>query len=94
MSNPIRCVSGVSSPLQYFLDLTTPHTPMFLALIESHKPGLLVLDKPLVLLVAQRDKCYGAAPTQGQRSLVNDQGGLGAKRRRRGRGCHTGLTEG
>jgi len=30
--------------------------PTFLALIESHKPGLLVLDKPLVLLIAQQDE--------------------------------------
>jgi len=27
-------------------------------------------------------QCYGAAPTQGQRSLVNDQGGLGAVERK------------
>ena len=38
--------------------------------------------------------CYGAAPTQGQRSPVNDQEGLGSQGRGREVGRHTGLTEG
>ena len=38
--------------------------------------------------------CYGAAPTQGQRSLVNDQEGLGETMRQREGVRHTGLTEG
>ncbi len=38
--------------------------------------------------------CYGAAPTQGQRSLCNDQGDLVQSREAEERGRHTGLTEG
>ncbi len=38
--------------------------------------------------------CYGAAPTQGQRSLGNDQVGLGANGMKGEEGRHTGLTEG
>ncbi len=38
--------------------------------------------------------CYGAAPTQGQRSLGNDQEGLGDLERGREGGRHRGLTEG
>jgi len=38
--------------------------------------------------------CYGAAPTQGQRSLGNNQEGLGQERRGGRGGRHTGLTEG
>ncbi len=38
--------------------------------------------------------CYGAAPTQGQRSLVNDQEGLGSMGEGTEEGRHTGLTEG
>ena len=36
---------------------------------QRQKCGALPRDHP----------CYGAAPTEGQRSLVNDQEGLGAK---------------
>ena len=35
--------------------------PIFLVLIESCKPGLLVLDKSSVLLIAQRDECMPEA---------------------------------
>ncbi len=43
-----------------------------------HARGLIV-----ILKARQESGCYGAAPTKGQRSLVNDQEGLGAKRRGR-----------
>ena len=55
VSNPIRRVPGVSPPSQYFLDLTTPRTRQRFR--RSLNPvNLLALEKPSVLLIAQRDE--------------------------------------
>ncbi|SRR6266851_7679143 len=59
----------------------------------TFKVCLISLLRQLSLSFCQHG-CYGAAPTQGQRSLGNDQGDLVQRERQERGGRHTGLTEG
>jgi len=42
----------------------------------------LVMPHSVILDIFEDPTCYGAAPTQGQRSLVDDQRGLGSNEMR------------
>ena len=59
-SLPLHAMGPIPSdvgPPRYFLDVYIPsYTPSLSALIEAHKPGSQVTDKPSILLVAQPDE--------------------------------------
>ena len=58
-SLPLHAMGPIPSdvgPPRYFLDVYIPsYTPSLSALIEAHKPGSQVIDKPSILLIAQPD---------------------------------------